>query len=118
MTSNIVMDVSEPWFTHIRNLTKRVEGRKDSPKWGNIHYGTVFVMKNGSERLKVLCCGVRYYSTLDEFLRTEGIGDVLPGVESLEEARKVYLEPPCNWSPDEITEFGIKAIEIEVLDRD
>jgi ASC-1-like (ASCH) protein len=112
------IEIAEPYFSLIYSGRKPVEGRKMSPKWRALAVGTV---------LKVTCptmipyhaiiSKINYYppgsnDPLTDYLICEGLNQVLPGVTSLEEGRKIYLQ----WSTqDEINNYGMMGIHLEVL---
>lgn len=113
-----VMDISEPYFSLIKDGKKVVEGRKRSDKWRYIRRG---------DTIKVTCTGVQPYTVkvdcvnlylpsigdpLTEYLREETLARTLPGVNDLEEGRKVYLQ----WSTEEgIRSYGMMAITVHPL---
>lgn len=107
------MDVSEPWFSHIRSGAKTVEGRKKSPTWENIRVGDVIVIKCNTESFNVVVTNIVEYhgeDPLTAYLLGEGISNCLPGIVSLSDARAVYLQ----WSTEaEIKAMGMLGIHIQ-----
>lgn len=108
------MDVQNSWFDLIVSGLKPVEGRKMSPTWRDIQMGDRIILKC-AERADYLCIvkGVTYYpSTLDDPLTSYLIGETLertlPGINSIEEGRRIYLQ----WSKeDEIKMYGMMGIQ-------
>lgn len=102
----------DPWFTFIENGRKRVEGRKNLPKYQSWSPGDVIVFYLEAREFNTVIKDMRHYKNLKDYLLTEGIDKVLPGINSLQDAMAVYLQ----WStPKEIERDGFLAIEIELL---
>lgn len=111
---NRVIEVSEPWFSLIRDGIKKVEGRKGSPTWVDIKIGDV-IISNGKEKFKMKIVGInKYYgeNCLENYLKTEKIENVLPGIGSIEEGMKIYMSPPINWTQQELNKYGILAFQL------
>lgn len=104
----------DPWFSLIRSGDKRVEGRKNLPMFRHWRVGDIIIFRLRNEEFSTKIVDLRRYQTLDEYLISEGSEKVLPGVSSVENARKIYLQ----WStPDEIEKFGFLAIEVSLLSK-
>ncbi len=102
----------DPWFTHIRNGLKPVEGRKNSPKFQNIRVGCLIDFSNGKENFLASIVEIRSYPTLEAYLSDVTIHMALPGISSFEEAVKVYHQ----WSmPDEIKKYGFLGIFVKPI---
>lgn len=111
---NKVIEVSEPWFSLIRDGIKKVEGRKGSPTWIDIKIGDV-IISNGKEKFKMKIVGIhKYYgeNCLENYLKTEKIENVLPGIGTIEEGMKIYMSPPINWTQQELNKYGILAFQL------
>lgn len=124
-----VMDVSDPWWTLIYAGLKPVEGRKNSHKWGSIKVGDIIKMVNGDKFYYTKVTKINEYPSVKNshkyptgtvlwedpllaYLQFEGLNNALPGLVSLEEGRRVYLQ----WSTnEEITEHGFRGIHVEVI---
>jgi ASC-1-like (ASCH) protein len=108
------MTVGEPWFSFIESGEKRIEGRKRSEKWSHIKVGDrieIACNENQKRNFIVRVKDIRYYDTLYEYLSTEPLCYVLPGVESVEDATKIYLR---YFTIEEIKDCGgMMAIEVE-----
>jgi len=112
-----VIDCDEPWFTHIREGRKPVEGRKASPTWADIEVGNVLVFRNaadGEHCFVARVTGVTRYEgpgALRRYLEGETLARALPGVEDLDAGEAVYLQ----WSTrEEIDRYGMLGIQIAV----
>jgi len=113
-----VMDVSEPYFSLIRSGDKPVEGRKISSTWSKVrHFDTLFIRQNDGMAFETQVMGVTKYlpsigDPLTAYLETETLNRDLPGVQSLEEGRKIYLQ----WSTqEEIKTLGMIGIQLRVV---
>lgn len=113
----IRIECSEPWFTHIREGRKPVEGRKASPTWAGLAPGDrlQFVSVSG-ESFAAEVTGVRRYGpgpgALRRYLEGEGLARALPGVETYEAGEAVYLQ----WSTrEEIERYGVLGIQLRLL---
>ena len=114
------IEISEPYFSLIHSGIKPVEGRKMSAKWMALSVGEI---------LKVTCpdrspyyvriMKINYYppnssecDPLTNYLICEGLNQTLPGITSLSEGRRIYLQ----WSTqDEINCYGMMGIHFEIL---
>ena len=109
-----LMKFSDPWFSLIRDGKKKIEGRMAEPKWLAIHPGDYIrmILKDESFVVKVSKV-VRYYEgefdPLTEYLIHEGINNCLPGVNTLKEAREVYLQ---YFRQEDIDQYGMVAIHL------
>lgn len=107
------MDVAEPWYSYIKNGTKKVEGRKNNPNtFGRIRIGDFIKMINQNTYFKVEVIDIKYYSTLEEYLFDVGVGNALPGVQTLQEGITIYKQ----WSNnEELKLYGFMGIFIKLL---
>lgn len=111
------MHVTEPWFSHIKEGRKPVEGRKMFGTWSKLKVGDIIHMKNGNDRFDVKVTGLTVYppsleDPLTSYLESEALERALPGVNSLEEGRRIYLQ----WSTEEeIHQKGMMGIQVEVI---
>lgn len=109
---SIVIDLQEPWFSLIRDGRKTVEGKKGSPKWTHLKAGDWVSFVNNNESFLVKIIGINRYDSLEEFLKTETLERVLPGVKTIEQGKRIYMSPPINWTQEEIDKYGILAIQL------
>jgi ASC-1-like (ASCH) protein len=107
------MDVAEPYFSLIKMRKKPVEGRKLSPTWSKIKVGDIITMTCNSSYFNVLVTGINKYNSLKEYLLGETLQRCLPGVTSIEDGERIYLQ----WSSiEEINKYGMIGIQVSVLD--
>jgi ASC-1-like (ASCH) protein len=102
---------AEPWFSKLESGLKPVEGRKGQPKYRLIKPGdkVVFCCVGQNRQFIATVSKVDSFKNLDEYLTTVTLAKALPGVETLEEGRKIYHQ----WSTDEeINHYGFLGIWI------
>ncbi|XP_022631920.1 uncharacterized protein LOC106778442 isoform X2 [Vigna radiata var. radiata] len=98
------LHVQEPFFSQLTDGLKTIEGRCASGKYNRIKSGNL-ILFNKSVVFEVQ--GVRRYPTFFSMLEAEGLGKVLPGVESGEEGVKVYRR---FYTEEQERENGVLAI--------
>jgi ASC-1-like (ASCH) protein len=93
----VVLKVDEPWFTHIREGRKTVEGRKMNTKWLKFRPGcrlTVTKTDGTGERITVEVTEISYHApcaeTVEMFLAYATLDKALPGVETVPEGVAIY----------------------------
>jgi ASC-1-like (ASCH) protein len=104
-------DVSSPWYEHIRDGRKTVEGRLCKGLFAGLRAGDK--IKIDDKRGSYVCARVievRRYPTFEEYLSQEGLRITLPGVRSLAEGVAVYRR---FYSVEKEREFGICAIHLQ-----
>jgi|LakMenEpi03Aug12_release.lakeMendotaPanAssembly.Ray.scaffolds.fasta_scaffold11541_8 ASC-1-like (ASCH) protein len=105
------MHVSEPWFSFIESGLKKIEGKKMSPRWKTIKTGDLikFFLKE-DKFFYVIVKDIRLYPDIESYLVIEGLRNTLPGIKTVEEGIRIYLQ---YFDIEEVQKFGIMAIEIE-----
>lgn len=115
------INISEPYFSLIKDGLKTVEGRKMSPTWKNLKVGDILKIINNdllsSEWFFVTITKINYYSHSDHdplimYLACEGLNQTLPGVRTIEEGQSVYRQW---WTEAEIRNYGVMALHLERL---
>ena len=101
------MGLQEEYLRAIAEGRKRIEGRLYDEKRQAIKPGDEIVFEN-----KLVCVvkDLRVYPSFREMLEREGIENVLPGVESIEEGVRVYRR---FYSEEKERKYGVVAIEVE-----
>lgn len=108
----IQMICDDPWFTHIRNGVKPVEGRKNTPTHQKIQVGCLINFSNGKDSFLATVIEIRSYPSLEAYLTDVTFQLALPGITSFEEAIKVYHQ----WStPEEIQKYGFLGIFVKPI---
>lgn len=105
------MYVEDPWLTHIYNSEKTVEGRMYTGKWTKLALGDRIEVKSRSSDLSfiVVVDRLTVYHSLEDFLENEDLDQVLPGVNTIEEAIEVYHQ---YYPPQTLKDHNFVAIEI------
>jgi ASC-1-like (ASCH) protein len=107
--------VQEPWYTHIKKGQKTVEGRLNKSWVTSLNeLDRVIWLKSGeeSEHFSTYVEKLASYSTFEEMLRTEGLENVLPGVETIEDGIQIYRE---FYSEDDEKKYGVIGIHMKLL---
>lgn len=112
------IECSEPWFSLIRDSVKKVEGRKNTERWAKIKEldTLVFLEKESKVEFITKVTKVVKYAApnaLRKYLEGETVAKALPGVTTMEEGMKIYLQ----WSTmKEIEDSGaMLGIHVEVV---
>ncbi|USN51795.1 MAG: ASCH domain-containing protein [Myxococcales bacterium] len=101
----------EPWFSLIREGKKPVEGRKASSAYLKIKPGDNIEFFCGGEMFQAQVVGVNRYESLEKYLETETLERALPGVSTIDEGVRIYLQ----WSTKEqILKHGFLGIQVRV----
>ncbi|XP_039686809.1 uncharacterized protein [Medicago truncatula] len=79
--------VQEPFFTQLKDGLKTIEGRCATGKYTRIELGNRILL---NKSLVFEVQGVRWHPSFFDMLTTESLGEVLPGIESVEEGVKIY----------------------------
>ncbi|XP_045799918.1 uncharacterized protein LOC123894083 [Trifolium pratense] len=103
------LHVQEPFFTQLKDGLKTIEGRCASDKYNRIELGNLILL-NKSVVFEVQ--GVRRYPSFFNMLETENLGEVLPGVESVEEGVKIYRR---FYTEEKEQTNGVLAITVSKL---
>ena len=98
----------EPYHSMVINGLKTVEGRLNKGKFAEIEIGDVLMMRPENKRFRVV--GKRRYKTFKEMLEAEGIKNVLPDKNNIEEATKVYKK---FYKKSQENKYGALAIRIK-----
>lgn len=103
------VDVQEPYFTHIKNEIKKVEGRLNKSKFLEMKIGDEILL---NEEIKLEITNKTIYKTFRDMIIFEGIKNVIPDAKSIEEAEAVYYK---FYSKEDESNFSVAAIEVKVI---
>ena len=107
-----VLTTAPPWFSLIREGRKPVEGRKASPAYTKIETGDTVEFFCDNESFQAQVVGINRYSSLEAYLANETLERALPGVSSIDEGIKIYLQ----WSAKEqIKRHGFLGIQMALM---
>lgn len=104
----IPISIQEPWFKHIINGEKSIEGRLCKGKFQKLKVGNILCI-NGLVLYKVTA--IRKYCLFEDMLQKEGIDRVLPGVTSIQEGCDIYHQ---FYKKEEEDKYGVLAIELDM----
>ena len=67
------INVSNPWFSFIKNKKKRVEGRLNKGSFSQLKKGDVIKFKNGADSFIAKIRKIVKYDTFEKYLMIEGL---------------------------------------------
>ena len=106
------INCKDPWFSHLRNGTKTVEGRKNTHTYKRIRVGDRINFINGAESFLAEVTDIREYPSIEQYFEDVTLENALPGVKTLEEGLATYYA----WTPKEkIEQYGFLGIFIKPL---
>ena len=102
---------AEPYFTFVKNGQKTIEGRLKKGEYANLKAEDHIVVSNDAETdsVEVVVKDIRLYPTFELMLNSENLKQVLPDIETIDQAIQVYRQ---FYTPEQEAEFGVIAIEI------
>lgn len=106
----IHLKVEEPYLSFILNGQKTIEGRLNKGKFKDLKNGDILVI--GPEEKKFVINNLTIYKSFREMLEKEGIKNVIPDKNTLNEAESVYYN---FYTKEQEKEFGIIAIKIKYI---
>lgn len=100
---------SSPWYEHIRDGRKTVEGRLCKGLFADLRSGDKLkILDKSGGYICARVLAVRRYKTFEEYLSHEGLRATLPGVRTISDGVAVYRR---FYSPER--EFGVCAIQLQ-----
>jgi len=97
-------------FDDVVNNIKSIETRAATERYRPIKTGDVLVFVCGKDRLEKTIKSVKHFASLDEMLNELDLKSVLPHVETIEEAKRVYHSFP--GYEQKIRDYGLLAFEL------
>jgi len=110
------INVSEPWFSLMKNKKKRIEGRLNKGVFSSLEKGEIIKFVNGSDKqvsFKAKIKKIVKYNTFEEYLSQEGLKRTLPKVLTIEEGCNIYYK---YYTREQEREYKILAIYIKKID--
>lgn len=104
----IQLDVQEPYLSFILNNKKTVEGRLNKGKFKDLKEGDILLI--GIENKRFLIKRTTSYKSFREMIRKEGIENVIPDKDNIDDAEAVYYR---FYTKEQEKEFGVLAIKIK-----
>lgn len=110
---NIVsINVQEPYHSFILSGKKTVEGRLNKGIFASINIGDIIEME--PEKIQFTVVEKNVYSDFKSMIEKEGIGNVIPDKQTIEEAVSVYYK---FYTEEQEKEFGVVAIKISMIKK-
>lgn len=106
--SIISINVQEPYHSFILEGRKNVEGRLNKGKFASMNLGDILVLEPENSRFIIIEKNV--YESFREMIEKEGIGNVIPDKNNIDEAVNVYYK---FYTKEQEKEFGVVAIRIK-----
>eukprot|EP01120_Amphizonella_sp_Union-15-10_P009428 TRINITY_DN3561_c0_g1_i1.p1 TRINITY_DN3561_c0_g1~~TRINITY_DN3561_c0_g1_i1.p1 ORF type:complete len:130 (+),score=24.87 TRINITY_DN3561_c0_g1_i1:63-452(+) len=100
----------DPWFYLIKTGEKKVEAKlyKDNFKTLTPGQKVLFTNAEGTEKISRTIKSVQVYKDFKTLLESENLGEVLPGIDSVEEGLRAYSFPK-----EEEKQYGLLAISFQ-----
>ena len=107
---SIKISVKNPWFSFIKEGKKNVEGRLKKGKFLNLKKGEKILITNNDEEIEFEIIDIFEYRTFREMLEQEGLNNVLPGINDINDGVSIYRQ---FYSEKDEIEKGVLAIKIK-----
>lgn len=107
-----VINVQNPWFTHIKQGRKTIEGRLNKGQFAQLKVGQIVMWENAGQKVKTKLVRIEKYNTFSDMLVNEGLRHAVPGKETLKDGVDVYRG---FYSEAKEAEFGVLAIEVKLM---
>lgn len=107
----IEINVQEPYLGYILSGKKTVEGRLNKGKFGSLKNGDILTIGSTVNEYEVIATQV--YKNFREMIENEGVENVIPDKNSIDDAVAVYYN---FYTPEQEKEFGVVAIKIKKVE--
>ena len=104
------LNVQEPYLSFILNGQKTVEGRLNKGKFKDLRVGDQLSIGRNEKLFTIK--QVNYYGSFRNMIIGEGVKNVIPDKNTVEDAEAVYYK---FYTKEQEKEFGVVAIRIEKL---
>tara|TARA_X000000950_G_C13804028_1_gene614815 strand:+ start:270 stop:638 length:369 start_codon:yes stop_codon:yes gene_type:complete len=106
--------LSEPWFSLIKVGKKKCEGRLNKGDFSKMKKGNIIIFENEDFGFKrttmVKVTGIKNYESFESYLKGETLEKCLPGIDSLENGKKIYYK---YYTKEDEKKYKIVAIKIK-----
>ncbi len=106
------INVSEPWFSYIKNKEKKIEGRLNKGVFSTLQKGEIVKFVNNNDSFKAKIKKIVKYDTFKDYLTLEGLKRTLPNIKTIEEGCNIYYK---YYTKEQEKEYKILAIYIKVI---
>ena len=107
-----------PFFDHLNNGLKVVEGRKNSEKYQKYNVGDQLNFQYGNETLKTKITYIHQYENVKQYLEKETVDRALPGIKTIEHGMEIYGKWVKQKECDELKNkygFGFLGIGVQKI---
>jgi ASC-1-like (ASCH) protein len=113
MTKPIEFHIDEPWFEHIVEGRKVVEGKLAKGKALQMQVESILhISGNNGDVIECHITAIRPYSSFREYLESETLAKTLPGVTTIDAGLEVYQK---YYEPGLDSKLGVLAIELQFI---
>jgi ASC-1-like (ASCH) protein len=105
-------NVQNPWFDHIKNNKKTVEGRLNKGGFKNLKVDQLLIFENDGKSVLVKIKKINLYKSFESYLMQEGLRKTLPGIETIQDGVNIYRK---FYSAEMEQQYGILAIHIKKI---
>ena len=106
--TTISINIIEPYLSYILNGQKIIEGRLNKDKFKGLKIGDILLIGPDKKKFKVE--RISKYDSFKDMLSNEGVNNVVPNKDTVEEAVKVYYN---FYTKKQEKKFGVLAIKIK-----
>jgi len=111
----IKLSLMHKYFESIKSGEKTIEGRLNKNKYHNLKINDEIKFKSNKTSETIICkiTHTNKYKNFQEMLINEGIDKMLPGINNLNDAIKIYKSIP--GYKENIKKYGAFAIGISLI---
>jgi ASC-1-like (ASCH) protein len=104
----------EPWYTHIKEGRKTIEGRPKRNTFAEMQVGQTvkFFNKQLNESFCAKIIEINEYKTFFDMIKSNGQENVLPGIRNIDEGVSVYMQ---YYNKEIESQFGVVGIKVQVI---
>ena len=106
--TTLTLNIIEPYVSFILNGQKIIEGRLNKDKFKDLKIGDILLI--GPARKIFNIERISIYENFRDMLSKEGVHNVVPNKDTVEEAVEVYYN---FYTKEQEKEFGVLAIKIK-----
>lgn len=103
--------IKNPWFNYIKKGDKIIEGRLNKGIFKSFTLGEKVVWVNNNNKVETYINYIKKYNNFSDMLKNEGIKNVLPGVDNINDGIKIYRK---YYSKKQEDDNGVMAIGVSL----
>ncbi len=105
------IDVTDIYFNQIKNGIKKVEGRLNKGRFKEIKINDEIIV---NKKIHVQVIDKKFYKSFEYMLLSEGIKNVIPNANNINEALNVYYE---FYTKEDEEFFGVISLSFKILEN-